>query len=201
MQSLLLKVKRVWHSKTLTKLVVRGSSPGAWERRLAAKALPLQGSNRRFESFRSYVMKQCSACKEVKPFTQFHKRTKSRDGYQSRCKVCNIASRLESYHCDPANKAATRLSAKINRDRNQKFVWSYLEQHPCVDCAEDDIVVLQFDHVRGTKENSIANMMRAGYSVKKIEKEIAKCDVRCANCHAKRTAKQFGWLKSLQLNT
>ena len=34
-------------------------------------------------------MKQCNKCNEVKPFTEFHKRTyKGVQGYQYRCKIC-----------------------------------------------------------------------------------------------------------------
>lgn len=28
-----------------------------------------------------------------------------------------------------------------------------------------------------------------------VKAEIAKCDVRCSNCHIKRTTKQFNWWK------
>jgi hypothetical protein len=30
-----------------------------------------------------------------------------------------------------------------------------------------------------------------------LKAEIAKCQVRCANCHRRRTAAQFGWWRSL----
>jgi hypothetical protein len=76
------------------------------------------------------------------------------------------------------------------------MVLHYLADHPCVDCGEKDLVVLQFDHVRGKKIENISLMIRLGYSEEAIHKEIAKCEVRCANCHARRTAIQQNWTKA-----
>jgi hypothetical protein len=36
-------------------------------------------------------------------------------------------------------------------------------------------------------------MVKDHYSIARIKEEIEKCDVRCANCHTRRTAHQFGW--------
>jgi len=54
----------------------------------------------------------------------------------------------------------------------------------CVDCGITDIRVLEFDHVRGEKIDTITSMVRRGLSVDVLVAEIAKCEVRCANCHA-----------------
>lgn len=75
----------------------------------------------------------------------------------------------------------------VKKKRNQGFVDEYLEKHPCVDCGEKDIIVLEFDHVRGTKRMAICEMAMRSYSIKAIEDEIAKCEVRCANCHRRVT--------------
>ena len=68
-------------------------------------------------------------------------------------------------------------------ERNLNYIKNHLSNNPCVDCGNNNIVVLEFDHVRGEKKYNVSDMCRGGYSLATIQKEIDKCDVRCANCH------------------
>jgi 5-methylcytosine-specific restriction endonuclease McrA len=81
---------------------------------------------------------------------------------------------------------------KEKRDRNRDYVFKYLSTHPCVDCGETDPVVLEFDH-RENKEYEVSKLILSGTSLLKLSNEIAKCDVRCSNCHRRKTAKDFNW--------
>lgn len=63
---------------------------------------------------------------------------------------------------------------------------AYLQEHPCVDCDEDDLRVLEYDHVRGTKESEISTLLRQS-DMGRIAAERAKCEVRCCNCHRRRS--------------
>ena len=72
-------------------------------------------------------------------------------------------------------------------------MWSHLEGHPCVDCGERDIVVLEFDHVLQPKLGEISVMVYKRVSLTRFKREIEKCVVRCANCHRRRTAVQLNW--------
>jgi len=56
----------------------------------------------------------------------------------------------------------------------------------CVDCGENNHIVLDFDHLKDKKYN-ISRMIHDGFSWKAILKEIQKCEVVCANCHRVRT--------------
>ncbi len=60
----------------------------------------------------------------------------------------------------------------------------------CVDCGEDDPIVLDFDHVRGVKVCDISRMAHTGYKEWRIIEELAKCEIRCANCHRRITHKR-----------
>lgn len=58
----------------------------------------------------------------------------------------------------------------------------------CVDCGyAAHAVALQFDHL-GDKRMNVSDMIRSDYSWESIKEEIAKCQVRCANCHSVITA-------------
>lgn len=99
------------------------------------------------------------------------------------------------------NKAEYIARAKVSKPAlllvRRQYVWDYLSQHPCVDCGESDPVVLQFDHVRGDKVDGIAEMVRNITTMDRLNEEISKCDVRCANCHARKTAVQLGFYQGL----
>ncbi|MCW8141499.1 MAG: hypothetical protein KIT58_21560 [Planctomycetota bacterium] len=73
------------------------------------------------------------------------------------------------------------------------FVRSHLAAHPCVDCGEADPVVLDFDHVRGEKASEVSGLVRRRLSLDVVAAEIAKCDVRCGNCHRRKTAREQSW--------
>lgn len=140
--------------------------------------------------------KRCVICKAKQALSMFNRKTRAKDGLQPACKRCNkIASRKyyrrrRTKHLDVVKrqKAARRHQARV-------FSLFYLMNHPCVDCGEQDPVVLDFDHVRGDKRSNVGGLIVGGYSLKVIALEIAKCQVRCANCHRRRTAKHFGWWK------
>ena len=89
------------------------------------------------------------------------------------------------------NKETYRIKNAARKQRNREYVANYLRSHPCVDCGESDIIVLEFDHIDpSTKNGMVSDAYKNGWSIKRINKEIAKCDVVCANCHKRRTAKQ-----------
>jgi len=82
-----------------------------------------------------------------------------------------------------------RATAEVNRAR----ILEYLRLHPCVDCGEADPIVLEFDH-RENKKAAIGEMF-CTYSWSAMKREIEKCDVRCVNCHRRKTARDFKWTR------
>ncbi len=100
-------------------------------------------------------------------------------------------------HPERDREVNRKVNARLYTCR-RRFVWEYLLQHPCIDCGEKDPVVLEFDHVRGEKTKRIASVCQS-YSIPKISEEIAKCEVRCANCHRRRHAKEQGFFRLLAM--
>jgi hypothetical protein len=81
--------------------------------------------------------------------------------------------------------------------RNRRLVFEHLSAHPCIDCGEQDILVLDFDHVRGTKLDDVSRLIVGGTAVQTLQAEIDKCVVRCANCHRRKTAAERGSYRTM----
>lgn len=139
-------------------------------------------------------MKTCNTCSRELPLTDFQKCARNKDGHTGKCKPCKREYDNSHYKTHPNRRAEIRASSDKNRLRNTEWLRKYLQQNPCIDCDEDDIIVLQFDHVRD-KSRNISTML--GLSLSSIKKEVSKCEVRCANCHQRKTAKDFGWWRTL----
>lgn len=141
-------------------------------------------------------MKICSICKL--PEKQFHKNKSRADGLQTYCKECAKARSSARYRNFSEKELDKRRQADLDkRTRNKQFLWNYLKLHPCIDCGEHDPIVLEFDHVQEGKLNSVSNLANNGTSLNKLEAEINKCEVRCANCHRRKTAKQLNWYENI----
>ncbi|MBI5004893.1 MAG: hypothetical protein HZC04_01770 [Candidatus Lloydbacteria bacterium] len=92
-------------------------------------------------------------------------------------------------HREDLYKAQKRHRVKI-RER----LLDFLSSKQCVDCGEKDPVVLDFDHLNPhTKFKSVAKMLSGHYSWKSVLIEINKCDIRCANCHRRKSYIQLGY--------
>lgn len=138
--------------------------------------------------------KRCSKCLEVKKLDDFHARTRSKDGRAARCKACQSAA-VRAHYQDNVDYYVQKARARRKKYTTEAREWvrRYLERHPCVDCGESDLRCLQFDHVRPGKIAPVGDLIRQMRPLSVVIEEIEKCDVRCANCHQKKTAQDYLW--------
>jgi hypothetical protein len=83
---------------------------------------------------------------------------------------------------------------KRHRIKVRKLLFDYLSTRKCKDCGENDPIVLEFDHTNPkTKTRPVSIMLSGHYSWESVLKEIGKCEIRCANCHRRKTYFQFSF--------
>ena len=124
-------------------------------------------------------MKKCSKCGVVKPYEEFNRSSRNKDGYHVYCRECSKGH----YQANIVrHKSNVRRTARARTALMQSILFEAMAGG-CVDCGITDIRVLEFDHVRGVKVDSITSIVRRGLSIEVLLTEIAKCEIRCANCH------------------
>lgn len=145
-------------------------------------------------------MKKCIQCKRIKPESQFNFKNKQTGRLNARCKECTRKDIMAAYYKNRAYYLTYR--AARNKQLHQEIaqhLYNYLLDHPCVDCGFSDPRALQFDHVRGEKFDAVSMMVRRGFSLRMIITEVEKCDIRCANCHAIKTAVEQGYYRNIKV--
>jgi 2-keto-3-deoxy-galactonokinase len=116
-------------------------------------------------------MTVCKYCDTDRPEAQFQKAgllKKTGEPYKRlKCTVCKMADQRR------------RVAKHLNEVREYKAL------HGCATCGFQDVRALQLHHrVAEDKEDSVVQGVLLGWSLKKIEAELKKCVVLCANCHS-----------------
>jgi len=135
---------------------------------------------------------RCSKCEQEKPETEFAASKKY--GKQPWCRSCQKESHKAYYQKNKQHFIDYKESVKRQR---QEQLLAYMQEQGCKDCGIKDPLVLEFDHINPeTKVESVCKLLQTGRKMEVILAEVAKCEVRCCNCHRKRTIQQFGWYRA-----
>jgi hypothetical protein len=113
-------------------------------------------------------------------------------GHQHWCRDC-----FRDYfaHRGDVHRRQTADAKRIRVEAARALALAHLVAHPCLDCGDSDPVVLEFDHV-DAKRADISNLVAHGSALGNLEREIAACEVVCANCHRRRTARRANWIRA-----
>ncbi|HEY2714992.1 MAG TPA: hypothetical protein VGI73_02095 [Solirubrobacterales bacterium] len=140
--------------------------------------------------------RRCGRCGETKSIEEFAWRRKLKGQRDNYCRPCRADYKQEHY---AANRQRYIDAAQARRRtvvaKRIGLLLDYFADHPCKDCGETDPLVLGFDHLRD-KEFSISKGL-VDRNWQSVLDEIAKCEVVCANCHRRRTAKRGGFARAV----
>lgn len=148
------------------------------------------------------VEKICRACGKTKTLDQFYAKP------TQPCRTCWAETVRTRYASNPGVRAKAKEASRRWRTANlekahsnekkskqkrkrtiQEQVRVYKSIHPCADCGRTlPHWVMQFDHrSEEAKHMAVALLVKNNTTFAQVKREIAKCDLVCAVCHAHRT--------------
>lgn len=125
-------------------------------------------------------------------------------------KICEICTKeYQPYHksierqrfCSDCVSLGNKVRGKEHtikrRKRRGRLLDKYKLSKGCQLCGyKDNLFALQWDHINPSEKHATVSTLMTG-DIKKLFKEIRKCRVLCANCHAIHTySNKHSWRKS-----
>src|SRR4051794_13975481 len=127
-------------------------------------------------------MKVCGKCQKLRPEADFHRRGKIRQAWCRECRKAYDAA----YHAKYRERR--RELRRLKAIEFKKWYWELKESLPCTDCGSYfRHPAMTWDHLPGFEKRADVGFLTRYSSRNVVLKEIAKCELVCANCHAVRT--------------
>jgi hypothetical protein len=144
-------------------------------------------------------VKTCPRCRHELPLEEFNFKNRATGRRQRYCRPCSRAFGRDHYIRNKRYYVAKAQARKaFYLPRLHERLLEYWRAHPCVDCGEADLAVLELDHIEPrARESNVGDRIKLRRGWRIIFAEIEKCVVRCANCHRRRTAQRFGWYRRM----
>lgn len=114
------------------------------------------------------------------------------------CRECKLLHDLSNFYqasldCKRCFNDKNRERMRVRRGEFRAKLTAIKESTPCTDCGiQYKHYVMEYDHISDDKLMNVTHLLTGSWSWKTIEKEIAKCELVCANCHRIRTFKRMG---------
>jgi transcription elongation factor Elf1 len=126
--------------------------------------------------------KTCPKCGFTKAADCFAKRSRNHATLHSYCKECMYKADKERREANP-EKARERTAKYVKK--RQEFIDNYKAENGCSECGyKKNLAALHFHHLDSAmKELQISSSQ----GLPRIKKEMEKCIILCANCHAEIT--------------
>ena len=143
-------------------------------------------------------MKNCKRCN--KSDVEFGIDNSKSDALNIYCKECNRQmDRRRRETCKYKQYRRTYKERTVGA--RYDYIRHILCKSVCIDCGNNNPLVLEFDHIIGDKLASITKLVCNSASYELIDAEIAKCVIRCANCHRIKTIERLSGRRLKWLTT
>ncbi len=135
--------------------------------------------------------KKCNTCGITKDVSCFSRKSKNKDKLQTKCKECQNEYHKEHYL---QNRTKYLQKAKNRTQELREWFAKHKESLKCARCPESHPACLQFHHRDPSqKDGNVSTFVTRDHKGKlAILNEISKCEVLCANCHAKKHYRSVG---------
>lgn len=144
------------------------------------------------------MTRTCSRCKETKNLDEFNFKNKLKNIKHCFCRECGKIYTSNHYKDNKDYyKKKARKHTNNAKEKTVLLLIDYFKDNLCANCGEGDPIVLDFDHIDPkNKSIEVSRLITNGFTKwSEIMVEISKCQVLCANCHRRKTAKDKNWFK------